>query len=472
MSLFGIFGSTSDDASEESANQRPTTRSQSRSQQHLSLPPADPVASFNGIARGRRSPSPLAAVGHNANSAVHFLYDSTNISQRILQPQQTVDTAEFENAEKTSCSPAPTPTMSLSPSSVEELRAAAAAAIEAANAATAALAAASGLVTQQSAQQSAQQSRVRKPDLPEFDPKNVEVWLKRIQSAFDRAGIVLPRDKFAFLESKFAVGSNPSIDAFLYGPATAEAWQSFVSYLQEEYGRTVRQEAQYLRGQFSRDGRKPSQMLAHMKEKTKRVTIDDIHKEIIISSLPANVQHMMSERVKDLTAEEAAAVADRYFDQDGRPLHASSPNIQLVDAPQVEATHAGDDDDYFKGAEVNAIRGRRGNFRGGFRNNGNRSSGSFNNNFNGRGGGQHRTPPNASSSFHNNFQRGGKHQAPPNFSSTSSAAASSGASSKSPIVCMQHQRYGDRTYSCQQGCSRWNDFRQRQAGNANAGNRK
>ena len=77
----------------------------------------------------------------------------------------------------------------------------------------------------------------------------------------------------------------------MYGPATEEALQAFLTYLKDEYVRTIRQEAQFLRGQFSRDGRKPSQMLAHMKEKVKRVTIDNLLKEIVISSLPQNVQY-------------------------------------------------------------------------------------------------------------------------------------------------------------------------------------
>ena len=155
-------------------------------------------------------------------------------------------------------------------SSIEELRASAAAAVEAANAATAALVAASGLITQQASQQPVTQIRSRKRELLEFDAGNIEIWLKRVQSVYDRAGVMLPKEKFAYLESKFAVGANPTIDAFLYGPATAEAWEEFTAYMREEYGRTVCQEAQFLRGQISRDNRKPSQMLAHINEKTKR----------------------------------------------------------------------------------------------------------------------------------------------------------------------------------------------------------
>ena len=357
--------------------------------------------------------------------------------------------------------------MSTGAQSIEELRAAAAAAVEAANAATAALVAASGLITQQSSQQSLQ-IRARKPDLPEFDRQNIEIWLKRVQSAYDRAGIVQPKDKFAFLESKFAVGSNPSIDAYLYGPATEDAWNAFTAYLINEYGRTVSQEAQYIRGQFSRDGRRPSQMLAHIKEKVRRVTVDDILKEIIISSLPADVQQMVAERVKDLSAEQTASIADNYFDQEGRPLHSRPTSIQHIDTHQGE--NQGEEEDY---TDVNAIRGRRGGcggFRGGARgsfNNSSRPHRPFNNNNNsGRNNfSSNRGLPNPRSSF-----TGGQQRAPPNTSSASNASAAAN-TPKTVTLCLNHQRYGDKTYNCHEGCTRWPEMPKRPQGNDNAGKR-
>ena len=464
MSLYNLFKSTAnDDSSQE--GRRPLTRSQSReAPSHLTIE-SSAISSFNGVARGRRSPSPRP-IGHNANSAVIFQYDSTNVSQQLLNPQQQQDDAERFEDSRTDARPI----MSTDQRSIEQLRAAAAAAVEAANAATSALAAAANLVSSQGQQQSIQPIRTRKPDLPEFDSKNIEVWIRRVSSAYDRAGIALPKDKFAFLESKFAVGANPAIDAFLYGPATEEAWTAFLQYLREEYGRTIQQEAQFLRGQFSRDGRKPTQMLAHLKDKTRRVSVDDILKEIIVSSLPQSVQQMILERVKDMTSEEAAAVADRYFDQDGRPLHSSSSSINQVDSPQAEATRAGDDyddDEDFQGADVNAIRGRRGGGRGGYRGNNSRSFKPHNNNnFNRREGGHTGPPSGATRPFNG---RGGQHRTPPSASSAHPASASS---SKAPITCMSHQRYGDKSYTCQQGCSLWQDFQRRQSGKANAGKRQ
>ena len=476
MSFLNIFGSTTNGQEEHppppssspaasaaaSPTRRPTTRSQSRGNpSNLQLP----LTAFNGVARGRRSPSPQV-VGHNDNSAVIFTYDSTNISEKLLQPQQhTVDAGRFENADEES-ETAP----SFNMSSIEELRASAAAAVEAANAATAALVAASSLITQQASQQP-QQIRTRKPDLPDFDRKNVEVWLKRVQSAYDRAGIVQPKDKFAFLENKFPVGSNPAVDAFLYGPATEDAWSDFVSYITNEYGRTVRQEAQFIRGQHSRDGRRPTQMLAHLKEKVKRVTIDDILKEIVISSLPADVQQMVVERVKDLSSEQTASIADNYFDQEGKPLLSRPSHIQHVDAPQLEE----EEQPYDETTEVNAVRGRRGGFRGNTR--GNFSGGSrptrpsYNNNNSGRGGhnnNSNRGLYNPRSSFNG---RGGQHRTPPSASSTSFSASAAAGASKTSTLCWNHQRFGDQTYNCNPGCARWPEMPKRPQGNGNAGSR-
>ena len=458
MSYFsGIFSSAANQEEQQPQEdqQRPRTRSQTRVD-NLQLPANNAVNTFNGIARGRRTPSPRP-VGHNANSAVIFQYDSTNISQRTLQPQSHGNAADAAFSINL---PSQSPIMS-NTASIEELRAAAAAAVEAANVATSALAAAANLVAQQGSQQQQTQIRTRKPDLPEFDPRNIDIWIKRTEAAYDRAGICLPRDKFAFLESKFAVGANPSIDAFLYGPANDDTWSSFLTYLREEYGRTVRQEAQYLRGQFSRDGRRPSQMLAHIKEKVKRVTIDDVLKEIIVSSLPGDVQQMLAERVKEASAEEAASIADRYFDQEGKPLHSRQPAIQHIDTPTVDDFH--DDDD----ADVNAIGGRRGNFRprGGNNNNNNRFSKPFNNaprhnnnqpnrtGFKNRPGGVATPSSSASAS---------------NTSSTSSSASAAASSSKANRLCLNHQRHGDNTMTCYPGCARFKEMRQ---GNAPAGGR-
>ena len=36
----------------------------------------------------------------------------------------------------------------------------------------------------------------RKPELPPFDPKNIDIWLKRIDNAYRRAGVTDPKDKF------------------------------------------------------------------------------------------------------------------------------------------------------------------------------------------------------------------------------------------------------------------------------------
>ena len=474
MPLFGW--SSGVDQPDADQSERRTTRSQTAA--NLQLPPPT-NASGVGCARPR-TPSPLP-VGHNNNSAVIFSYDSTNLSQVALQQQHHPELrhSDAENDEELQAVSAAASQHTMTSSQTpEEMRASVAAAVDAANSATAALQAATsfmaGMQQQQEQlqriidlqqqqlqqQQPNTQVKLRKPELPDFDSRNIEVWIKRMTAAYERAGIVLAKDKFAFLETKFKVGANPKIDEFLYGSATDASWTEFIAYLKLEYGRTVRQEAQFLRAQHSRDGRRPTQMLAHILDKIKRVSIDDVVKDIVVSSLPTDVQRMLADKVADMTAEQAAVMADSYFDQEGKPLHSSS-NVSISHIaptlPQSAQTEDASDE-----TDVNAVQ-RRGGFRP-------RGGAGFNNRFS-------RPPNNAPAGQPNrmgykNRHEGAVSQHPSTSSSTSfKANASAAASDKKPRLCRNHDKFGNEAYSCHPSCSRWPEM-QRIPGNGQAGNRK
>ena len=84
----------------------------------------------------------------------------------------------------------------------------------------------------------------KKPDMPPFDQQNILIWLKRLQAAYDRAGVVLAKDKFAYLESTFDITFNPIINGFLFNSNnTDDDWHQFVAYMKLEYGPTIRQKA-------------------------------------------------------------------------------------------------------------------------------------------------------------------------------------------------------------------------------------
>lgn len=465
--MFGFFSGAENKEGEASGNseERRVTRAyREQNQLTLQIPPS--------LARGRRTPSPRApGNAHNANSSIIFAYDSTNLSQAARQrgeeaeaESQFTDNAEFEQFVHNVSSTTETMATQLTD---EEIRSSAATALNAATTATGALETATNLIAsltlqqqqlqtiiQQQQQQLQQQTQVksRKPELPDFDSKNIEVWIKRVTAAYDRANITLPKDKFAYLETKFHVGQNPKIDEFLYGAATDATWNAFLTYLRSEYGRTVRQEAQFLRGQFSRDGRRPTQMLAHLKDKVKRVTIDDLFKEIVISSLPGDVQRMVVERVQDMTSEQAAAIADNYFDQEGKVIHATNPTVHHLDSapsftPVFQSEAQGDAE---SDADINAVHGKKGNFRPRNRNH---------------------------APFYANSGAKPKNRGPYNNASAPSSGASFNHSSNSSskpttktLLCRNHEKFGDATYNCSPECSRWPEMQRRQ-GNGRAGNR-
>ena len=164
----------------------------------------------------------------------------------------------------------------------------------------------------------------RKPELPDFDSKNVEIWIKRVDNAYRRAGITDPKDKFAHIEGKFTVDADSRIQAFIFGDGTEDEWKDFMQYLKDRYGRTKSQQASVILDGVKRDGRLPSEMFAFIKEKIGNLTIDDLVKEMVIRELPTDIQRTIHDQTKALDGPAATKIADSFFDKDGRPLHRST----------------------------------------------------------------------------------------------------------------------------------------------------
>ena len=194
-------------------------------------------------------------------------------------------------------------------------------------------------------------SSKKKPDLPAFDKRNVEVWIKRVEAAFTRANVVTAKDKFAFLESKFPVDYNAKINEFLFGEASDERWAEFIDYLKKEYGQTKRQQASVILSSFPRNGIRPSQHLASLIEKTSLLTLDDIRKEIIFKGLPSDVRHSIVDKLDNMTAAETAELADKYFDREGKPLSSTSASVNAIEKDDPPGLIDTDDED----AEINAV---------------------------------------------------------------------------------------------------------------------
>ena len=164
----------------------------------------------------------------------------------------------------------------------------------------------------------------RKPDLPPFDQKNIHTWIRRVEAAYIRASITSPVDKFAFLEGKISVDLNPKLNSFFDAPATADGWESFLTYLRKEYGRTKQQQAATLIDGVRRDGRRPSQLFSLITDLSKEATLDNVRKELLMGELPSDVRRALAEKMDDMTGEQAAEAADKYFDQSGKVLHPGS----------------------------------------------------------------------------------------------------------------------------------------------------
>ena len=294
----------------------------------------------------------------------------------------------------------------------------------------------------------------KKPEMPPFDQQNIMVWLKRLNAAYDRAGVTRAKDKFAYLESTFDISFNPCINDFLFNSNnTDEDWTNFVAYMKAEYGPTRRQKARKLIGDLPRNSMKPSQYMSQLEEEVKDVTLDDVKKEHLLKTIPPRIREILGKSVETMSAKEVAKKADDYFDSQGRPLEKSATSISSVvntqpsstATPQPSFTAAFVDED----ADVNYI--RKNNFKGARPRSQSRSR--FNNNSNK----QNSNSTTAPSSFK------------PSFSSTNQQQQNNSS------LCRFHRLFGDKATRCISNCTRHSSFiaqQSKQQGNASGGRRQ
>ena len=269
----------------------------------------------------------------------------------------------------------------------------------------------------------------RKPEIPPFDKAHTEIWIKRTENAFIRANITAINEKFAFLETKFPVGYDPRIDEFLYGDATPANWTAFLDYLRKEFGPSKQQRTAIFLDGFKREGRKPSQYVAALNDKTKDVTIDDIKKEMLVREMPVDVRRMLQERFETMSLTEAAKVADAYFDAEGRPRHAtqSSNGVNAIPA-SFESLSLDDDDD------INAV-SRKPPQRNRFRSQ------------------RPRAEPSAASSSHN--ARSGTPSGNPAKPPQTGQRRENKGQPTLQKLCKYHVQFGDSARTCERGCDKF-----------------
>ena len=190
-------------------------------------------------------------------------------------------------------------------------------------------------VTAALANQTSQVQALRRPDLPPFDKTDIEAWIRRVENSYTRNGITRPRDKFAFIEKLFSTKEDARINAFLMDDQTSANWDAFMAYLRERHGRTKKQEVHTLLNGVSREGRRPTELAAIIKERTRKINLDDVRKEVLLKEIPAAVRQHLSAKVDTLTFDETAAECDKYFDMSGKlkePNDANSINHVGVDS--------------------------------------------------------------------------------------------------------------------------------------------
>ena len=290
----------------------------------------------------------------------------------------------------------------------------------------------------------------RKPDLPAFDVANIDIWIRRVENAFTRAAITQVKDKFAFLESKIGVSTDPKITEFLCAdPLTNATWDDFLAYLKKRYGRTKRQQVQSLITGTDFDGLQPSAVVAKMKEKAGSVTIDDIIKEHVYKRLPVELQRQLAQEMETMTSSEFSELADSFFDKDGRPIHAATA------ATSINSIGGGDSNPFNPNAHSNAP-STPNNFTSAF----DADKSDIN---------AVRARQAQKQSYNSNNRAQGNNSNRPVGNNSSNSFRSSNNNNNSKIkpngLCHYHDKFGKDAKNCVNGCKQWSTH---QTGNGRA----
>ena len=296
----------------------------------------------------------------------------------------------------------------------------------------------------------------RKPEIPAFDSKNVELWLKRVSNAYRRAGITDSKDKFAFIEPKFSVNEDPRVNELLFGDGTPEDWNELETYLRGRYGRTKSQRAAIILDGTPRDGKLPSEMFSRIKEQIGQITVDDVIKEMVLRELPTDVRRTLHDKIKDLDGADTVKLADEYFDKDGKPIHtvADQP-ISAVD----EAPGLIDTDDESEPSTVNNLNKAPAARVRGFRPQQARNPRQpFNK------PAPQRPQPSGKQFPAKNAEQPNGRQFP--TETTGWQTVRKRPSIRTVTLCKYHTQYGQKARSCESGCEKYTG---KQAGNGKAG---
>ena len=290
----------------------------------------------------------------------------------------------------------------------------------------------------------------RKPEIPAFDSKNIDLWLKRVANAYRRSGITDSRDKFAFIEPKFAVDSDPRINELLFGDGTPEKWDELEEYLRGRYGRTKAQQAAVILDGTPRAGKLPSEMFSRIKEQIGQITIDDVIKEMVLRELPTDVRRTIHDKAKNLDGADTVKLADAYFDRNGTPIH-SSPE-QPISAVE-EAPGLIDTDDESETTTVNHF---------------NKASTTRDRVSRPQQAGKPRQPFSKPRQPFSKppTQRPQPSERQPAAKNTGWQTAGKKPSIKTITLCKWHTQFGQKAYTCEAGCDKYTG---KQTGNDKAG---
>lgn len=169
--------------------------------------------------------------------------------------------------------------------------------------------------------------------LPVFWPADPELWFAQVEAQFATRGIASDSTKFNHLIGSLSPETAAEVRDLLIAPPDADKYKT----LKEEIiKRTTNSEATRLKQLLTSvemEGRKPTQLLRHMKQLTglnKNLVSDDLMKQLFMQRMPNNIQIMLAAN-DSLSLDKMAELGDKLMSVGTPHVHAVDSGLDVTD---------------------------------------------------------------------------------------------------------------------------------------------
>ena len=163
--------------------------------------------------------------------------------------------------------------------------------------------------------------------LPAFWPADPELWFKQVESQFATRNITTDETKYHYLVAALTPETAAEVRDLLIAPPAADLYKTLKEEIVKRTTHSEQARLKQLLTCAELDGRKPTQLLRHMRQLVGSSTAlvpNDLLKQLFLPRLPLQVQAVLAAN-ESLTLDKQAELADKLLDVMG-------PTVAAVDS--------------------------------------------------------------------------------------------------------------------------------------------